>query len=222
MKAIFYKEWIKVRWYYLLSVIVTLGFSIFSILRINRAMEFKGAAHIWEVMLQKDVIFIDMLTYIPLVVGIGMAIVQFAPEMYHKALKLTLHLPYSALKMTFVMLLSGFLLLVACFLLNFLVLNTFFSAVLAFELKWHILNTLIVWFLAGIAAYFLVSWICLEPSWKRRILNLIISLFVLKVFFMSSTPEAYNSFLPYLSIYTVLLSCLAWLSILRFKAGKQD
>lgn len=77
MYAIFYKEWIKTRWYFLLAVLATLGFTGYSMLRINRVVEMKGAAHVWEVMLQRDVIFIDMLQYIPLIAGILMAIVQF-------------------------------------------------------------------------------------------------------------------------------------------------
>ena len=93
MYAIFYKEWIKTRWYFLLAVLATLGFTGYCMLRINRVVEMKGAAHVWEVMLQRDVIFIDMLQYIPLIAGILMAIVQFVPEMQRKCLKLTLHLP---------------------------------------------------------------------------------------------------------------------------------
>ena len=92
MYAIFYKEWIKTRWYFLLAVLATLGFTGYCMLRINRVVEMKGAAHVWEVMLQRDVIFIDMLQYIPLIAGILMAIVQFVPEMQRKCLKLTLHL----------------------------------------------------------------------------------------------------------------------------------
>ena len=61
MYAIFYKEWIKTRWYFLLAVLATLGFTGYCMLRINRVVEMKGAAHVWEVMLQRDVIFIDML-----------------------------------------------------------------------------------------------------------------------------------------------------------------
>ena len=70
MYAIFYKEWIKTRWYFLLAVLATLGFTSYCMLRINRVVEMKGAAHVWEVMLQRDVIFIDMLQYIPLIAGI--------------------------------------------------------------------------------------------------------------------------------------------------------
>ena len=51
MYAIFYKEWIKTRWYFLLAVLATLGFTSYCMLRINRVVEMKGAAHVWEVML---------------------------------------------------------------------------------------------------------------------------------------------------------------------------
>lgn len=56
MYAIFYKEWIKTRWYFLLAVVTTLGFTGYCMLRINRVIEMKGAAHVWEVMMQRDAI----------------------------------------------------------------------------------------------------------------------------------------------------------------------
>ena len=202
MYAIFYKEWIKTRWYFLLAVVTTLGFTGYCMLRINRVIEMKGAAHVWEVMMQRDAIFIDMLQYIPLIAGVLMAIVQFVPEMQRKCLKLTLHLPYPELKMTGNMLFSGL--------------------VLAHELKNHILLTALTWYLAGISGYLLIAWICLEPAWKRRIINLIIAVLLLRIFFLSPTPEAYNKFLPYLLVYTLLTASFSWLSIVRFKAGKQD
>ena len=206
MYAIFYKEWIKTRWYFLLAVLATLGFTGYCMLRINRVVEMKGAAHVWEVMLQRDVIFIDMLQYIPLIAGILMAIVQ----------------PYPELKMTGNMLLSGLVLLLVCFASNFLLMEVYLNGILAHELKNHILLTALTWYLAGISGYLLVAWICLEPAWKRRILNLIIAILLLRIFFLSPTPEAYNKFLPYLVVYTLLTASFSWLSIVRFKAGKQD
>ena len=173
MYAIFYKEWIKTRWYFLLAVVTTLGFTGYCMLRINRVIEMKGAAHVWEVMMQRDAIFIDMLQYIPLIA-------------------------------------------------NFLLMEVYLSGVLAHELKNHILLTALTWYLAGISGYLLIAWICLEPAWKRRIINLIITVLLLRIFFLSPTPEAYNKFLPYLLVYTLLTASFSWLSIVRFKAGKQD
>ena len=157
MYAIFYKEWIKTRWYFLLAVVTTLGFTGYCMLRINRVIEMKGAAHVWEVMMQRDAIFIDMLQYIPLIAGVLMAIVQFVPEMQRKCLKLTLHLPYPELKMTGNMLFSGLVLLLVCFASNFLLMEVYLSGVLAHELKNHILLTALTWYLAGISGYLLMD-----------------------------------------------------------------
>lgn len=222
MNAIFYKEWIKTRWYLLLTMVVTLGFAGYSMLRINRVVEMKGVEHIWEVMLQRDAVFVDLLQYVPLLVGLLLAIVQFVPEMYRKCLKLTLHLPYPQMRMVASMLLYGMVALIVCFALNFLLMAVYLEGILAPELVRHILFTAAPWYLAGITGYLLVSWICLEPAWKRRILNLIIALLVLRVFFLSTTPEAYNNFLPWLALYTLLIAGFSWLSVVRFKEGKQD
>lgn len=120
------------------------------------------------------------------------------------------------------MLFSGLVLLLVCFASNFLLMEIYLSGVLAHELKNHILLTALTWYLAGISGYLLVAWICLEPAWKRRIINLIITVLLLRIFFLSPTPEAYNKFLPYLLVYTLLTASFSWLSIVRFKAGKQD
>ena len=70
LKAIFYKEWIKTRWYILLAALLSLGFSLFSLFRISRILVLKGGAqHLWEVMLQKDTVFVELLEYIPLQIG---------------------------------------------------------------------------------------------------------------------------------------------------------
>lgn len=222
MNAIFYKEWIKTRWYLLLALLVTLGFAGYSMLRINRVASMKGVEHVWEVMLARDTVFVDLLEFIPLLVGILLALVQFVPEMHHKCLKLTLHLPYPQLRMINLMLLYGLVVLLICFAANYLLMTVYMQGVLAPELYSRILLTVLPWYLAGIAAYLLISWICLEPAWKRRVLNLVISVLLLRIFFLAPAPEAYNAFLPWLAIYTLLTASLSWLSIARFKAGEQD
>ena len=173
-------------------------------------------------MLSRDAVFVNLLEYVPLLVGILLALVQFIPEMYHKCLKLTLHLPYPQLKMINLMLLYGLLTLVICFATNYILMFVYLQGILAPELFSRILLTALPWYIAGICAYLLIAWVCLEPTWKRRVLNLVISVLLLRVFFLSSDPEAYNGFLPWLTIYSMLTISFSWLSVLRFKAGKQD
>ena len=59
LRAIFYKEWLKTRWYYLVAVLLSLGFVGYVLLNFFRAAGLKGIAHLWEVMLLRDAVFVD-------------------------------------------------------------------------------------------------------------------------------------------------------------------
>ena len=220
-KAIFYKEWLKLRWYFLLAFIVSNGMVAYCMLRIDRAIELKGAAHIWEVMVLKDAVFIDYMQFVPLLAGILAALVQFMPEMQRKCLKLTLHLPCPQQQMVFSMLASGVVLLAGCFAGNIGVMLAYLPTVLPAELTRNILSAAAPWYLAGFAGYLLTAWVCLEPTWKLRVCNLLIGALVVRAYYLAPVPQAYNGFLPWLALYTFALSLLAWISVSRFKAGKQ-
>ena len=204
LRAIFYKEWLKTRWYYLVAVLLSLGFVGYVLLNFFRAAGLKGIAHLWEVMLLRDAVFVDLLQFVPLVVGLLFAVVQFVPEMQRKCLKLTLHLPCPELRMIGAMLLYGVLLLGAP------------------ELVRHILLTAAPWYAAGIAAYLLAAWICLEPTWRRRLLYGAVAACVLRLFFLAPAPEAYDGFLPWLTLCTLCTASWSWWSVVRFKEGRQD
>ena len=92
-----YKEWIKTRWYLLAAFAVLGGFAGYALVKLHRAAALMGAGHIWEVMVTRNAVFIDQMEYLPLLVGLLLAAVQFVPEMQRKCLKLTLHLPVPAL-----------------------------------------------------------------------------------------------------------------------------
>ena len=93
MNAFFYKEWLKNRWFYVLAAVFSLLLCLYVTLNLYRLCNLRGAAHFWEAALTKDAIFIQLLHYMPLLLGIAAALVQFIPEMLQKRIKLTLHLP---------------------------------------------------------------------------------------------------------------------------------
>lgn len=221
-KAIFYKEWIKTRWYLLVVSVVCGGFLSYVVGRLFKVVELKGAGHIWEVVVLKNALFIDPLTYIPLGVGLLLGIFQYMPEMQRKCFKLTLHLPYPAPRMVFAMLKYGSIVLTLLFGLMLLVLYLALDRVFPAELTSRILLTSLPWFLAGYATYYLTAWIVLEPTWKRRVLDMLVAAFTLYAYFLAPAPEAYNPFLPYLAVFTFALLSLSWLSVVRFKQGCQD
>ena len=152
-KAIFYKEWIKTRRYFPIALIVSVIFIIYALLGIQRVINFRGVAHLWEILLSRDVVFIETLTYIPLLAGLLLAIVQFVPEMQQKRLKLTLHLPYPQNRMLMLMLIAGLSELTVIYLINYLILYAYLQNILAPELTDRILLTSLPWYIGGITAY---------------------------------------------------------------------
>lgn len=222
IKAIFYKEWIKMRCFYPLSALFLFGATAYALLRVQRVITFKGAAHVWEVMLEKEVVFVDILQYLPALLGVLLAVVQFVPEMAQKRLKLTLHLPFPQWKMILLMSGIGLGALALLFIVQTAVLWGYFHALLAPELVARILLTALPWYLAGLTLYLLTAWICLEPTWKRRLANLLIAVGVCRIFFLSDTPQAYDGMLSWLALLLVCSLFFPLLSVYRFKQGCQD
>ncbi len=222
IKAIFYKEWIKIRRFYLVCAVVVLGFTLFSVFRVDRIADFRGVEHIWEILLEKDSVLIEMLQYLPLLCGILLAIVQFVPEMAQKRLKLTLHLPFPQNRMILLMLSVGASALLLLFALQAIIIYLYFSHILVNELISRILLTAAPWFIAGMTAYFCTVWICLEPTWKWRIAEALTATGLCRIFFLSQMPQAYDGMLIWLLIITAFTLTAPLLSIWRFRQGCQD
>lgn len=221
-KAIFFKEWLKTRRYFLLMGIVSAGFTLYAILRIARVVSFKGAEHLWAILLTRETVFIETLTFLPLICGILLAIVQFVPEMTQKRLKLTLHLPYPQQKMIFMMLGIGLLLLSVLFGAQNLVLAGYLQSIVPAELVSRILLTSLPWFICGLSAYLFTAAVCLEPAWQMRAVNALVFAGTARLHFLSTTPEAYNSFIGLLFCVAICTALLPLRSVGRFKEGCQD
>lgn len=158
----------------------------------------------------------------PALLGVLLAVVQFVPEMAQKRLKLTLHLPFPQWKMILLMSGIGLGALALLFIVQTAVLWGYFHALLAPELVARILLTALPWYLAGLTLYLLTAWICLEPTWKRRLANLLIAVGVCRIFFLSDTPQAYDGMLSWLALLLVCSLFFPLLSVYRFKQGCQD
>lgn len=222
IRAICYKERIKTIWYLLPALLASVGFAGYCMLRVGRVCSLKGVAHLWIVMLQRDVIFVDLLQFLPLILGLGLAVVQFAPEMQRKSFKLTLHLPIRATRAVGAMLLYGVVSLLAIFLPALLLMWGYLQTVMAPELWQHILLSTLPWYLAGVAAYLLTAWVALEPTWRRRLVDGLMALLLLRIYFLAPAPEAYNGFLPLLTLLTASYALFSLLSLTRFRDGRQD
>ena len=188
---------------------------------IQRVSNVKGVEHLWEILISRDAIFIEIMKYVPLIIAIIIALVQWTAEMNSKRLKLTLHLPINHFSSISVCLGSSLAGLTIVFLTQIIGLYIYLDNILAVELIEKILLTSIPWFCAGYVGYLIVSLTIIEPVWKYRVAYLIIGLGVEKLFFLSDTPQSYNPIIPILILIIFIFAFLPHNSVRRFCDGIQ-
>lgn len=221
-RAIIFKEWVKTRMVFFISLGLAVCIAFYTVAMMNRLIELKGVEHLWLIMLLKDNTFIDMIKYVPLLVGLAIGVAQMAPEMTQKRLKLTLHLPYPQRRLVGLMLLAGLAELLVVYLLQAMIIMAYDFRILPVELVGRVMLTTLPWYFAGFTAYLFVTAVCLEGTWRRRIILSLLGIAVLMMYFLQPALEAYNGMVLLIVITVVLLAVLSFGSIIRFKEGRQD
>ena len=112
-KALLYKEWIKLRFYWSILFVANLVFCGFLCFRIRYMYQLHDAFIIWSNWINKGFLFYRACHYVPLLLGIVLSCLQFFPETLNKRLRLVLHLPLSEERSVSIHLLAGLLLLTA-------------------------------------------------------------------------------------------------------------
>ena len=221
-KMILYKEWLKTRWFLLGILVVMAAMTCYCFLNLSKVVQIRDGALLWEVLVSKETVLTELLKFLPLVAGALFALAQFLPEVLHKRLKLTLHLPYPQGRMLLAMAGYGLVILALLFALQALSSALVLRAWIPGELVSRILRTMAVWYLAGWAAYLFVAALCLEPTWRLRVVILLVAAGVLRLLYLSAVPEAYNGFYPWLLAFVLCSGSLLFLGVARFKEGLQD
>ena len=221
-KALIFKEWVKTRMVFFISLALAVCVALYAVLMMKRLVELKGMDHLWLIMLLKDNTFIDIIKYVPLVVGVAVAVAQMAPEMVQKRLKLTLHLPYPQRRLISLMLMTGMVELFVIYLLQGLIIFIYDASIMPSEMSLRVMLTTLPWYFAGFTAYLFVTSICLEGTWGRRIVLALLAVAVLMIFFLQPVPEAYNAVIWLMILFVFLLTIFSFGSVVRFKEGRQD
>lgn len=219
--SLFYKEWIKTRKVLLLSVVVFAAFIVYTFINVEQMFRIGGATEVWADTILKDLSVLSKMQWLPLVLSIIFGLSQFAPEMSNKRLKLTLHLPIPENKIMFSMLAFGLTSLLAIYAIVYIVIMGGLSLYYPVEILLSMFKTSLPWFLAGLIAYLFVAWICLEPVWKQRVFNSLISIYAITFFMITAKSGALVPFMPYLIIAILVVYLFSFYSMCRFKEGAQ-
>jgi hypothetical protein len=219
-KSVFYKEWLKIRWFfvgYTLLGILGIGY-LFLALKHNFA--FTGGKNVWNATLFQGHQFYSLFKYVPMAGGLTIAIAQYLPETINKRLKLTFHLPLAE---------NNGLLLMQAFgagslLIIFLIFGGLFSGFsliyFPIEIVADVIITIAPWLLAGFAAYFIVALVILEPNRVFRFFYSLVSGFFLTIYFISAGTAAYGPANSGLLVLTALLSIAFVFPAYRFRKGE--
>ena len=221
MYSLFYKEWIKTQRIIYLLYLIFIAVISYILLTTQQLIRTSGAVSVWENIIQKDLGLVDKIQYLPLLAGLLMALAQFTAEMQNKRLKLTLHLPVPETKIMGGMLYFGILNLLLLFLVTICSLYIALSINFAPEIVCANIMRALPWFTGGLTAYLLCAWICIEPVWKNRLLNSIPACGALAMYYWQAKSGAYNSFIPYLILLTIVSFSFPFYSTIRFKDGAQ-
>lgn len=222
-KALLFKEWLKTRRIFGVAMIISILAALYAIMQMRALIDTRGMTALWLAMLQKDVSFVSILTYIPLISGIAIGVAQMAPEMAHKRLKLTIHLPLPTVRLITTMLSVGVMQLIAVFIVQAAIIAVYDAHILPSELVGRVLLTMLPWYLAGIIAYLFVSAICLEGTWAMRVTIAVLAVAVLMAMYLRpDAMEAYNAMFFTILIFISIITVLTFGSVIRFKEGLQD
>lgn len=221
-KAIFYKEWIKSRHLVMLLVAIAVALVLYSVLSTAHAFRNQGDVSVWFLVVQKDMPLVSsIIGWFFIATAISISVLQYTSEMVNKRFKLTLHLPKSENKIMSALLAYGIITLLSIYTFTTVSLIGALSYFYPCEMIVGYLLHLAPYILVSFAGYFLVVWIVVEPIWKIRVANTIVSIAVLSAFTLDAKTGAYIYSMPYL-LFIVMISFLcAFYSASRFKDGAQ-
>jgi hypothetical protein len=220
LKAIIYKEWIKLKWFLIIYALFALLVIGYIFVQVRHDIAFHEANSYWYAILFQGHQYFRYLKYVPLVGGLVIAIAQFFPETVNKRIKLTFHLPKDENSILVMMMVFGAVCLVLCFLLVFLLFWLLSSHYFPAEIISAAVISIIPWFFAGFAVYFLGALIILEPVWLYRFLYLLAACAIIPFFIEPGVSGGYAPINLKLFLLVILLSISLLFSGYRFRKGE--
>ncbi|MDP3148916.1 MAG: hypothetical protein Q8N83_07280 [Ignavibacteria bacterium] len=215
--ALLYKEWLKIRWAFFSMVFLTMLTLMYIALNMSSYNEFMTAKGFWGNVILLGFPFFTDIKYIPLLIGVVIAIVQFSPEMNLSRLKLTLHLPADENKLLLQMISLGFMLLTILFFLIAIILWAIVGIYFPAEVVAFVLSASFPWLVVGVASYFLTAAIILEPVWARRLILIPFALGFLDIYL--SIANTHLQLITFLVFAAIVSSLLILFSGYHFKRG---
>ena len=219
MQALLYKEWLKLKPYWLLILLGNLAFCGYLFLDIRHQFRVEHAEMLYYQASQIGRLFYADLRYVPLITGIALAVAQFAPEIIKGRLRLSMHLPVPLAPLVLAHIAIGLVALGVVLGLDMAALAITVGVFFPGAFVASALETALPWMLAGVAGYLGGALVMLEPIRRHQVSYLALTVGVVWLFHLSTRYEAYDRALPGLILLVVLTVPAILLSAIRFRDG---
>jgi hypothetical protein len=205
LRAIFYKEYLKIRWLFLALLVLNALLAAYVYVDIRHLFVMDHAEMVWYRVVHIGREPYGVLRYALVVTGALTACIQYLPEMVGERLRLSLHLPVSPHALILAHVLVGAVAVGLASGLDLLSLAVIMSRYFPSEAVASALLTALPWGLGGLAAYLGVTLALLEPGSRRRVFNLAVAAGVLALFLRHEKPGAYGHVLIGLCVLICLM-----------------
>ncbi|MDO4461379.1 MAG: hypothetical protein Q4C30_02595 [Bacteroidia bacterium] len=217
--SIFYREWLKTRFVFSMSLIVVLSAMLYILLDFAQSVRISGVTNIVREIIINNTQPLEVIKYIPTILGLALAICQFTPEMIDRRFRLSLHLPFKEHYIMAALLSYGVLSLTSLYIVALLC-SLYLSNYLPMVVLNHVVWAIYPWLLSGYVTYAIVSALIIEPNWLRKISFVPLLLTFDFVMLLDCQPWAFaNSTL--LFIFAIVVAFLTpFYNMIRFKNGE--
>ncbi len=215
--ALLRKEWVKLRMFWLPALFLNLGVLAYIFAAMRRLFRLDHAEVVWYRVIHLGQMFYDPFMYVPLLTGLFLAAAQFLPEMRNQRFRISLHLPVPAFQIVLGHVLVGLAMLLAILCADCLLLWSIALTRFPWEIALRTLLTALPWCLAGITGYLGGTLVLLEPAWKLRFFNGLMSAGITALLLRHTPPGAYAPVLAPLTLLVVLFTPSVLLPAYRFR-----
>jgi hypothetical protein len=219
LKSIFFKEWLKTRWVFIISAVLFFLVILRIFLSVSYGIRFIEAKNYWYQTIIMQKMFFTDLSFWPVLAGLALSAAQFVPEMNSSRLKLTLHLPMPEKKIIFEMVLIGTVLLTGEFLIAVIGIAVISSYFFPKEVLSASLLTIYPWTLAGFVTYWAGAMVFVEPIWFKRIVLMFTSALYVQFLLNSKMFLMYEQSILLFTLLSLMFVTGVIYTGMRFKKG---
>lgn len=221
---LFYKEWLKTRWFAFFAGLLGIAVVTYIFLDVDNNIRLKGSFnYLMSVFygVPQANYYSAWIRYIPLLMALCIGISQYVPEVLDKRIKLTLHLPVRNMTVLYLMALYGLLLLLLSYAIVFGLFFFLNNHYFMYEESLAVLISLTPWLLGGIAAYFMIAMIAMEPNLFYQILYVVVAYYLVKQFYIGIQHADTRHIIGTLAVMAVVPCAALLYTSYRFMKGER-